>query len=209
MIRIGNASGFYGDRFSAVHEMLTGGPLDVLTGDYLAELTMLILGRDLREDPKSGYAKTFLRQLEDTLGLAAENGVKIVTNAGGLNPGALAEAVRSLAGRLGVPVRVAHVEGDDLRGRAEELGFGTILAANAYLGCWGIAAALDAGADVVITGRVTDASLVVGPAAAHHRWGYEQWDALAGATVAGHVLECGAQATGGNFAFFTEVPDLV
>ena len=112
--RIGNASGFYGDRFDAVREMLTGGDLDVLTGDYLAELTMLILGRDRLKDPAAGYAKTFLRQLEECLGLAQERGVRIVANAGGLNPAGLADAVRELADRLGVPVRVAHVEGDDL-----------------------------------------------------------------------------------------------
>ena len=204
-IRIGNASGFYGDRFDAVREMLTGGPLDVLTGDYLAELTMLILGRDRLRDPSLGYARTFLRQLEGCLGMAAERGVRIVTNAGGLNPAGLADALRSLADRLGVPVRVAHVEGDDLRGRAAELGLGEPLTANAYLGAWGIAACLRAGADVVVTGRVTDASLVVGPAAAHFGWTPDDLDALAGAVVAGHVLECGAQATGGNFAFFTEL----
>src|SRR5690349_11878965 len=150
--------------------MLEGGSLDVLTGDYLAELTMLILARDRARDPDTGYAKTFLRQLEDSLGLAAERGVKIVTNAGGLNPAGLAAAVRGLASRLGLNVRVAHVEGDDLLARADELGFGQPLAANAYLGGWGIAACLEAGADVVVTGRVTDASLVVGPAAAPHRW---------------------------------------
>ena len=204
-IRIGNASGFYGDRFAAVHEMLTGGPLDVLTGDYLAELTMLILGRDLLKNPSLGYARTFLRQLEGSLGVAAERGVKIVANAGGLNPAGLAGAVRELAQRLGLDVRVAHVEGDDLRERAGELGLGRPLTANAYLGAWGIAACLRAGADVVVTGRVTDASLVVGPAAAHFGWGADDLDALAGAVVAGHVLECGAQATGGNYAFFTEL----
>lgn len=204
-LRIGNASGFYGDRFSAFREMLEGGPLDVLTGDYLAELTMLILGRDRMKDPDGGFAKTFLRQMEQCLGLAAEKRVKIVTNAGGLNPAGLAAALRALAGRLGVKVQIAHVEGDDLLGRTEALGLGTPITANAYLGAWGIAACLRAGADIVVTGRVTDASLVVGPAAAHFGWTPEDWDALAGALVAGHVLECGAQATGGNFSFFTEL----
>ncbi len=140
VIRIGNASGFYGDRASAMQEMLTGGELDVLTGDYLAELTMLILGRDRLKDPSLGYAKTFLRQLESSLGTALERGVRIVTNAGGLNPAGLADAVRALAGRLGLSVRVAYVTGDDLRERAVELGLGEPLAANAYLGAWGIAA---------------------------------------------------------------------
>ncbi|MEU7583588.1 acyclic terpene utilization AtuA family protein [Streptomyces sp. NPDC041068] len=201
-LRIGNASGFYGDRFDAMREMLTGGPLDVLTGDYLAELTMLILGRDRLKDPARGYAKTFLRQLEECLGTAQERGVRIVANAGGLNPAGLADAVRELAGRLGLGVRVAHVEGDDLGSR-----FPGALTANAYLGGAGIAACLEAGADVVVTGRVTDAALVTGPAAAHFGWGPQAYDRLAGAVVAGHVLECGTQATGGNYAFFAERGD--
>ncbi|GAA2690096.1 acyclic terpene utilization AtuA family protein [Streptomyces lunalinharesii] len=204
-LRIGNASGFYGDRFEAVREMLTGGRLDVLTGDYLAELTMLILGRDRLKDPRLGYAKTFLRQLEEGLGLAVERGVRIVTNAGGLNPAGLAAAVRELSARVGVPVRVAHVEGDDLLGRGWGEG---VLTANAYLGGAGIAACLRDGADVVVTGRVTDAALVSGPAAAHFGWAADDHDRLAGAVVAGHVLECGTQATGGNYAFFEELGDL-
>ncbi|MEV0905701.1 acyclic terpene utilization AtuA family protein [Streptomyces hokutonensis] len=198
-LRIGNASGFYGDRFDALREMLTGGQLDVLTGDYLAELTMLILGRDRLKDPSAGYARTFLKQLEECLGLAHERGVRIVTNAGGLNPAGLADAVRKLADRLGISVRVAHVEGDDVVAR-----YPGSLAAHAYLGGFGIAACLGAGADVVVTGRVTDAALVTGPAVAHFGWGANDYDRLAGAVVAGHVLECGTQATGGNYAFFTE-----
>jgi len=200
VLRVGNASGFYGDRFTAWREMLEGGPLDVLTGDYLAELTMLILGRDRLANPSTGYAKTFLRQLETCLGLASDRGVKLVTNAGGLNPAGLADAIRALADRLRLAARVGHVEGDAI----ERAG---ALTANAYLGGFGIAACLSAGADIVVTGRVTDASLVVGPAIAHFGWTRDDLDQLAGATVAGHVLECGAQATGGNFSFFTELPD--
>ncbi|MEU9253560.1 acyclic terpene utilization AtuA family protein [Streptomyces sp. NPDC048270] len=197
-LRIGNASGFYGDRFDALREMLTGGPLDVLTGDYLAELTMLILGRDRLKNPDLGYAKTFLRQLEEGLGLAHERGVRIVTNAGGLNPAGLADAVRALAAEAGVPVTVAHVEGDDLMPYGEGA-----LTANAYLGSAGITACLRAGADVVVTGRVTDAALVSGPAAWWFDWAADDYDRLAGAVAAGHVLECGTQATGGNYSFFT------
>ncbi len=207
-VRIGNCSGFYGDRLAAMREMLTGGELDYLTGDYLAELTMLILGRDRMKNPDGGYAKTFLRQLEDCLGLAVDKGVRIVANAGGLNPAGLADAVRQLAGRLGLDVTVTHVEGDDLLARAGELGLGSPLTANAYLGGWGIVDCLNSGADVVVTGRVTDASVIVGPAAAHFGWGPTDYDKLAGAVVAGHVIECGVQATGGNYAFFTEIPDL-
>ncbi|MFF2949910.1 acyclic terpene utilization AtuA family protein [Kitasatospora sp. NPDC057965] len=188
-----------------MREMLTGGPLDVLTGDYLAELTMLILARDRLKDPSLGYARTFLRQLEECLGLALERGVRIVVNAGGLSPARLADAVRELAKGLGLDAAVGHVEGDDLLPRRSELGLPEgLLAANAYLGAFGVAECLRAGADVVVTGRVTDASLVVGPAIARFGWGAGDLDALAGATVAGHVLECGAQATGGNYAFFRE-----
>lgn len=208
LIRIGNCSGFYGDRLSAMREMLEGGQLDVLTGDYLAELTMLILGRDRMKDPSLGYAKTFVRQLEDCLGLALERNVQIVTNAGGLNPAGLAQRLRKVAADLGLDAKVAHVEGDDLLGRAGELGLGAPLTANAYLGAWGIVECLNAGADIVVTGRVTDASVIVGPAAAHFGWGRTDYDQLAAAVVAGHVIECGTQATGGNFAFFTELADL-
>src|SRR3954469_2508738 len=203
--------------------MLEGGDLDVPTGDYLAELTMLILFRSQAKDPARGYATTFIRQLEECLGLAWENGVRIVANAGGLNPAGCATAVRELAGRLGLRVNVAHVEGDDLMPRVAELRgpdgrglanldtgaglTGDPITANAYLGGWGIASALEAGAQVVVTGRVTDAALVIGPAAWWHKWHRDDWDRLAGALVTGHVLECGAQATGGNYSFFTEIPD--
>src|SRR4051794_36725473 len=225
-LRIGNCSGFYGDRFAAMHEMLADGELDVLTGDYLAELTMLILFRTRLSDPHGGYARTFVRQLEESLGLAVERGVRIVSNAGGLNPAGLAARVREVATGLGLDISVAHVEGDDLLEQLDALqAAGHDLAnmdtatplrdapanavtANAYLGGWGITEYLRAGADVVVTGRVTDASLVVGPAAWHHDWPRDDWNALAGAVVAGHVLECGAQATGGNYAFFQEVPGL-
>ena len=201
MIRIGNASGFYGDRFAAVEEMLTGGELDVLTGDYLAELTMLILARDRARDAGLGYARTFLGQLEGSLGLALDKGVRIVVNAGGLNPAGLAAAITRLGDRLGLAPRIGYVTGDKVPAPGA-------LAANVYLGAFGIAECLSAGADVVVTGRVTDASLVVGPAIDRYRWGRTDYDALAGATVAGHILECGAQATGGNFAFFTELADV-
>jgi hypothetical protein len=197
-----------------MREMLEGGDLDVLTGDYLAELTMLLLWRSAAKDPSRGYATTFVRQLEDCLGLAWERGVKIVANAGGLNPAGCAAAIRDVATKLGLRVNVAHVEGDDLLPRREELAAAGVelpastVTANAYLGGWGIAAALEGGAQVVVTGRVTDAAVVIGSAAWWHGWAHDDYDALAGALVTGHVLECGAQATGGNYSFFTEVPGL-
>ncbi|MEV0995220.1 acyclic terpene utilization AtuA family protein [Nonomuraea sp. NPDC050202] len=215
VLRVANCSGFYGDRLSAAREMVEGGPIDVLTGDWLAELTMLILaGNRLKGRP--GYAPTFLRQLEDVLGPCLDRGIKIVTNAGGLDPAGCADAVHDLAARLGLSPSVAYVTGDDLTGHplplvnadtGEHL-TATPLTANAYLGGRPIAAALSAGADVVVTGRVTDAALVTGPGIWRYGWGPEDLDPLAGSVVAGHVIECGCQATGGNYAFFQDVPDL-
>jgi hypothetical protein len=222
-LRIANCSGFYGDRLSAAREMVEGGPIDVLTGDWLAELTMLILWKGRQRDPSRGWAHTFLTQMEEVLGTCIDRGIKVVTNAGGLNPAGLADQMRALADRLGLSVAVAHVEGDDLFPRLADLekggqrldhmdtgqslsdASGQVVSANAYLGGWPIVEALGGGADVVVCPRITDASLVVGPAAWHHGWAATDWDRLAGAVVAGHVIECGPQATGGNYAFFTEV----
>ncbi|MGZ4768227.1 MAG: acyclic terpene utilization AtuA family protein, partial [Ilumatobacteraceae bacterium] len=219
-IRIANCSGFFGDRLSAAREMVEGGDIDVLTGDWLAELTMLILHKQRARNSEVGYASTFLTQMEQVLGPCVERGIKVVSNAGGLNPAGCADRVRNIADRLGIGVSVAHIEGDDLMPRVDglrpqlaNLDTGEPLTAdpvtaNAYLGAWGIAAALDAAADVVICPRVTDASLVVGPAAWWWEWARDDWNALAGAVAAGHVIECGAQATGGNYSFFGEIPDL-
>jgi hypothetical protein len=226
VLRVANCSGFYGDRLSAAREMVEGGPIDVLTGDWLAELTLFLLWRARQKDAAGGYAATFLKQMEDVLGTALSRGIKVVSNAGGLNPAGLAQALRALCARLDLTARVAHVEGDDVLGRLDgwraaghvlaHMDTGRPLAdaglppvtANAYLGGWGIAAALERGADVVVCGRVADAALVMGPAAWRFAWKRDDWDRLAGAAVAGHVLECGAQATGGNYAFFEEVPGL-
>ena len=224
-IRIGNSSGFFGDRMEAAREMVEGGPIDVLTGDYLAELTMLILWKARQKDPDAGYARTVLSQLEHVLGTCLDRGIKIVNNAGGLNPAGLADQFAALAQRLGLHPKIAHVTGDDLLPRLDELlaaghglhnlDTGQSLAdagdkpvtANAYLGGWGITAALDAGADIVICPRVTDASLVTGPAAWWHGWGRSDFDQLAGAVAAGHIIECGPQATGGNYSYLHEITD--
>jgi hypothetical protein len=218
-VRIANCSGFYGDRISAAKEMVEGGPIDVLTGDWLAELTMLILHKQRARNAELGYAGTFLTQMEQVLGTCIERGIKVVTNAGGLNPAGCAERVRQIGERLGLTVRVAHVEGDDLLPRIDGLRpqlthldtgaplVGEPVSANAYLGGWGVASALQAGADVVVCPRITDAALVVGPAAWWWDWAVDDWDRLAGAVVAGHVIECGAQATGGNYSWFADIAD--
>jgi hypothetical protein len=221
-IRIANCSGFFGDRPSGALEMVEGGPIDVLTGDWLAELTMLILSRIRAKRPGGGYARTFVNQMEQVMGQCLDNNIKVVTNAGGLDPDGCAAAVEEVAAKLGLAPTVAYVNGDDLLPRVQELTDAgslqpfaedgdlgdpsTYLTANAYLGCWGIVDALTKGADIVITGRVTDAAVVCGPAAWHHGWARDDFDELAGAVVAGHVIECSAQATGGNYSFFHEIP---
>jgi len=214
-VRIANCSGFFGDRLAAAQEMVEGGPIDVLTGDWLAELTMLILARQKMKHG-NGYARTFLQQMETVLPRCLEKGIKVVSNAGGLDPEACAQAIRD----LGAGAKVAAVTGDDVLPRFGEFDWTNLdtgeafpshpLSANAYLGARGIVAALEAGADVVVTGRVTDAALVIGPAAWWHGWDFDggDLDAMAGALVAGHVIECGAQASGGNYPFFREVPGL-
>ena len=224
VLRVANCSGFFGDRVSAAREMVDGGPIDVLTGDWLAELTMYILHKT--RERSGGFARSFLQQLEDVLPTCIERGITIVSNAGGLNPEGLADAVRELARRQGLAVRVASVSGDDITGRVRELVAGgtdfvnldtkealppdaPVVTANAYLGARPIADALAAGAQVVVTGRVTDASLAVGPALHAFGWGDGDLDAIAGAVVAGHVIECGAQCCGGNYAFFGEIADPV
>ncbi|NNE10706.1 MAG: acyclic terpene utilization AtuA family protein [Ilumatobacter sp.] len=223
-IRIANCSGFFGDRLSGAREMVEGGPIDVLTGDWLAELTMLILSRIRTKRPGQGFASTFVTQMEQVMGTCLDRGIKVVSNAGGLDPAGCAEAVQEVADRLGLSPTIAYVDGDDLMPRLAELiasgelrpfvegvDLGDVersVTANAYLGCWGIAEALGRGADIVVTGRVTDAAVTCGPAAWHHQWARDDWDQLAGAVVAGHVIECSAQATGGNYSFFTEVPGM-
>ena len=223
-VRIANCSGFYGDRRGAATEVLSGGPIDVLCGDWLAELTMLILAK-ARSRGRSGWATTFIRDLEPVLAQVAQGGIRVVSNAGGLDPAGCAQEVRDLVARLGVDLSVGYVDGDDLLPGWEDLvasgwdatnldtgePFGAAgaaaVSANAYLGGWGITEALRAGADIVITGRVTDAAVTTGAAAWWHGWAPTDLDPLAGAVAAGHIIECGAQATGGNYAFFDEIDD--
>jgi hypothetical protein len=225
-IRIGNCSGFYGDRASAMADLARAGGIDVLTGDYLAEVTMLILGKARAKDSTTGYATTFLGHLDAALEHLVANRIRLVVNAGGLNPAGLAAATRALIARHGHDLRVSHIEGDDVSGRLDALQQAghslphltsgeplsswpqQPLTANAYLGAFGIARALEQGAEIVITGRVADASLVVGPAAWWWGWSPDDYDALAGAVAAGHVIECGPHATGGNFSGFRSVTDL-
>jgi hypothetical protein len=226
-VRIANFSGYLGDRYSAFDEVMAGDPVDVLMGDYLAEITLASFAARYRANVSSGYADYFIEQFRPHVAAIAKRGCKVVTNAGGFNPAGLAHALRRLFAEEGVQLKVAYVEGDNIMDRLAALqaaghglehldtgaplsswGFEPI-AANAYLGGWGIAAALRASADVVVCGRVTDASLTLGPAAWWHDWPVDAWDALAGALVAGHIIECGPHAVGGNFSGFTAIPGVM
>ncbi|WP_305094923.1 acyclic terpene utilization AtuA family protein [Prescottella sp. R16] len=221
-LRIANCSGFLGDRRTGPKEMVEGGPIDYLTGDWLAELTMSILAKQRGRDPEAGYPASFVEQMSDVLSTCHDRGITVIANAGGVNPHGCADALRAVADRQGLDLTIAVVDGDDITDRfavwqeqgwlAAHLDSGAPFATtgltptvvNAYLGCWGIVEALRDGADIVVTGRVSDASPIVAAAAAHYGWTPHDLDRLAGAVVAGHIIECSAQATGGNFAFFTE-----
>ncbi|MEV5714703.1 acyclic terpene utilization AtuA family protein [Amycolatopsis mediterranei] len=224
-VRIANFSGAMGDRFSAFEEAVQGDPVDVVIGDSMAEITMsmVVAGfHENREARRGFFSEFFLRQLRPQLPAVAEKGIKVVTNAGIYHPAGLAEAIRTEAAARGLSLKVAYVTGDDLTDTAKDLiadgqlnhletgaplEIDDLLAVNAYLGGWGIKTALDEGADIVITGRVADASLVTGPAAWWHGWQRGDLDRIAGATAAAHIIECGPQATGGNFAGFTGLAD--
>ena len=228
VIKIGNCSGYYGDKLSAAKDMVEGGPIDVLTGDYLAELTMTILfNQKLQRGEDKGYVGTFLKQIKDVAEICKKNNIKIVTNAGGLNPSSMANEIINILKEMSIDLKVAYIDGDDLMPRLEQLKDQgetfvnidkntnldstehNLLTANAYLGAWGIKEALDEGADIVVCPRVTDAAVVIGPAAWKFKWKRTDFDELAGALAAGHIIECGCQATGGNYSFFEEVPSFI
>ena len=228
VIKIGNCSGYYGDKLSAAKDMVEGGPIDVLTGDYLAELTMTILfNQKLQRGEDKGYVGTFLKQIKDVAETCKKNNIKIVTNAGGLNPSSMANEIINILKEMSIDLKVAYIDGDDLMPRLEQLKDQgetfvnidkntnldstehNLLTANAYLGAWGIKEALDEGADIVVCPRVTDAAVVIGPAAWKFKWKRTDFDELAGALAAGHIIECGCQATGGNYSFFEEVSSFI
>ncbi len=227
VVRIGNGQGFWGDSVDAPVELLTRGPLDYIGLDYLAEVTLSIMMRQRLRDPARGYAADFIALLRRALPVIADRGVKVVTNAGGLNAGSCREEVFRVARELGISgLKVGVIEGDDLLGRLDDLCEAgchlehmesgerlcevrhKVLSANAYLGARPVAAAFAGGAQIVLAGRITDTSLALGPLVHEFGWGEDDWDRLAAGTVAGHIIECGAQATGGNFSRWWEVPDL-
>lgn len=226
IVRVGNGQGFWGDSEIGPRQLVDAGVVDYLTLDYLAEVTMSILQKARSKDPSLGYAADFVTQLDQILPSCVERGIRVVANAGGVNPRACAAAVAQVIERHGLDARVALVSGDDILDRLPQivdagaplanLGDGRPLrpeiervrSANAYLGAFPIAEALGKGADIVVTGRVTDASLIVGPLIHEHGWSPTDHDRLAAATIAGHIIECGTQCTGGNYHGWRDVPDL-
>jgi hypothetical protein len=216
MIRIANGQGFWGDSLEAPVEQVRRGPIDYLTLDYLAEVTMSILQKQRSRDPKTGYARDFVDMVARVLPDLKERRIKIIANAGGVNPGACKDAVLDAAKRQGIPIAVATVSGDDIMDRLDSLiaqGIelknmesgeplsairAQVRSANAYVGAWPMADALAKGAEIVITGRVADPSLALAAMIHEFHWRPGDWNKLAAGTIAGHVIECGAQATGGN-----------
>lgn len=222
-IRIGGAGGFWGEALHATPQLLAGGNLDYLVFDYLAEITMSIMARARAKNPDQGYATDFVTGvMAPHLKDIAARGVKVISNAGGVNPAACGAAVRELVKNAGLDLKVAVVAGDDLLDRAQELASGSyaemfsgaafppvdaIASINAYLGAFPIADALDRGADIVITGRVVDSAVTLGACIHAFGWTRDDHDLLAAGTLAGHIIECGPQATGGNFTDWRDVAD--
>lgn len=224
MIRIGNASGYWGDDPTALMRQVEGGRLDYITMDFLAEITMSIMQKQRKRDPEAGYARDFIPMLEMVLKKMLSDGTRIITNAGGINPEACAAAISQMAGKLGLAPRIAVVYGDDIMGRIAELeakgcqfknmetarSFSDVhdrlAAANVYFGAAPVVAALKMNPDIIITGRVTDTGITLAPMVHELGWSLEDWDKLSAGIVAGHIIECGTQATGGNFTDWHLVP---
>lgn len=226
-IRIANGQGFWGDSIDAPARLVEYGNIDFLTLDYLAEVTLSIMQKQKRKDPKLGYATDFVDLMRRVLPDLKKKNIRVIANAGGVNPEACRAAILEVAKQLGVTgLKIATVTGDDILARLDEFkakglklaNMDTdeglfdqpldIISANVYMPTQCMVEALDAGADIVLTGRCTDPGLTLAPLMHTFKWSWEDWDRLAAGTVAGHILECGAQATGGNFSRWWEVPEL-
>ena len=223
-VRIANGQGFWGDSVDAPVRLIEEGPIDYLTLDYLAEVTMSIMQKLRRRDPEKGYATDFIQLIRRTLPTLRERGVKVVANAGGVNPRACRAALFEVAREQGATgFKIGSVTGDDILDRLEQLTdagvqlknlddgrplsevLDKVLSANVYIGSQPVAEALRQGADIVVSGRATDPGLVLSPLIAEFGWADNDWNRLAAGTVAGHIIECGAQCTGGNFSRWWEV----
>lgn len=225
IIKIGGASGYWGESAMATPQLLKSGDLDYLVYDYLAEITMSIMARMKMKDPSKGYATDFVDfVMKPFLPQIAESGVKVIANAGGVNPESCAAVVRALIAEKGLNLKVAVITGDDLLGDKDAIAKAQhtdmfsgvdfpdpskIASINAYLGAFPIAKALDAGADIIITGRCVDSAVTLGACIHEFGWGSDAWDLLASGSLAGHILECGPQATGGNFTDWEDSGDIV
>ena len=221
---VANSSGFWGDEQAAIERQVKGGPIDYLTMDYLAEITMIILARQKAKNPEAGYARDFITAMSGMLSYIAEHGISVVVNAGGINPVGCAAALKAVMDEQGIRLPVAIVDGDDLMPHLRQLQesgcefthqdtgqplggmIDKVISANAYIGIRPIVAALEKGARVVITGRTYDAAMVVAPFVYEFGWDFEDYDRLASALLAGHLIECGTQSTGGNYSLWQEVP---
>jgi hypothetical protein len=227
VVRIANAGGYWGDDPEALYRQVTGGPIDYVTSDFLAEITMVILHRQRARNPKAGFAYDFIQQLKPALRVVADRGITVIVNAGGINPHGCAEAVAELCRESGVRLPIGVVSGDDVLPRLAEFEAngvrldhmdgtrsyaeirGKVAAANVYLGARPVVEALRRGARVIVTGRTTDAALILAPLVHEFDWSWQDWDRLAAGVVAGHILECGAQATGGNFTDWASLPSML
>jgi hypothetical protein len=224
IIRIGNAGGYWGDDLSALKRQLSGGPLDYITMDFLAEITMSILQRQRQSRPELGYAVDFLDQLKECLPLIVKKKVRIISNAGGINPIGMGRKIVEMSQQMNLNIKVGIVYGDDITNNLYELTAAgerftnmdtgedffdvrsRISSANIYLGAEPVVKALDAGCDIVVTGRVTDTGITLAPMIHEFGWSMDDWDKMAAGIVAGHIIECGSQASGGNITDWPEVP---
>lgn len=223
-LRIANASGYWGDDLTALKRQIEGGPIDVVTMDFLAEITMSILQKQVQRNPDTGYAVDFVDQVDEVMELAMERNVTIISNAGGVRPLACGEAIAARAEAKGLSPRVGVVAGDDLMDRIQQWHadgvdmsnmddgrqFADVIeqvsSANAYFGAAPVVRALEDGAQFIVTGRVTDTGITLAPMIHHFGWATDDWDRMAAGIIAGHILECGAQSTGGNFTDWQDVP---
>ncbi|MBT4292094.1 DUF1446 domain-containing protein, partial [bacterium] len=224
MIRIGNAGGYWGDDLSALKRQLTGGKLDYITIDFLAEITMSILQRQQHRNPELGFAGDFLGQLEDCLPLIVEKNVRVITNAGGINPIGLGKKIRALAKKMGYDMKVGVVYGDDIvdslpelekagekftnmeTGQNFDVARDKVTTANIYFGADPVVKALDQGCQIIVTGRVTDTGITLAPMIHEFGWAFDDWDRISAGIIAGHIIECGAQGAGGNITDWEDVP---
>ena len=223
-IRIANAGGYWGDDLGQFRRQVERGPIDYVTLDFLAEITMSIMQKQRAHDPEMGFARDFIAQVDQTLELLLDRGIRVVTNAGGVNPAACRRAVLATAARKGRAIHVAAVAGDDILARIDELNAAgapldnmengqsfaavreRVSSANAYFGAWPVVEALRTGAQIVVTGRCTDTGITLAPMIHAFNWAPDDWDRLAAGIVAGHIIECGAQSTGGNYTDWREIP---